>query len=1035
VETGGRLATVTVLVTDLVESTALLDRQGEVAAAGLRTKHEAVVRTIVDVFDGTTVKSTGDGFLTFFQSADTAVRCAAAILEASPDGTIRLGISTGDATIAADDVHGQPSIEAARLCALAAPGEALVGERTIAVRGRRESPPLESRGACQLKGFDDPIEIAAVRPARPVAPRRLRTLAPARPLVGRVAELDQLLHAWQRSASAAGFALVIGEPGIGKTHLATSLADRVDADAFVVRVSFQEGRSDGFEQLCARLDELAMNLPIGAFAARGRAVASWLATLFPSVAERLPHSPDSPTDTLRQEAATAVFTLLDELTCVGRILLVLDDVQWGGPAVLALVDRVDRDGPAGLLVLAAARLAAAPSALVELAAADSSLVSLGGLAPDEVAELLRQTAPDVPPEVVEAAQQRTGGNPFLVLTVAGQRQQAAEQVDIDPVAATFLRLPAEQADALSTAAVLGRSFDAYLLEQVLSPRSSGLLDDLEAACHAGLLVEGDQPGRYRFVHDLVREAAAARLGLTGRARLHARAADALAGKDTSPSELVEHLLASWSLRSPADGVTLAERAVQRAIDHLAFEEALALATRLDAAVEQDSRAGPAERARTLLLLSEASQLVGDVPMHKEAAAAAGWAARDAGRGDLLARAAMGRASYGIAGVPDPESEALLRAALDATSDDQPVQRSELLGMLAFYLFNYVGDGETARSLSRESLDIARRHGDVASVAQALAMRTYVHLAGSALDEQLAVVGELTELIPRLDPQTRYQVASAATRHAAVARMQLGDRPGFEGHRTGLRRMADRRRFWLLGGLGVVWDAMAALLDGDLHSAERAAGELLAPPFRDSNFRSSAAMILTEVHRWRGTLAPLARQIAAFADQMPDLMTARAVDAFVAAITGDEQRAALTLEAVSDRLQDDSTLGAQLSFLTEASVLSGRPVPPSVVDALQPFSGQLLVVSWGVAVVGAADRFLAIAASAAGHDEQAADWFDAAAELEGRVGVSLPLRTQLWRHALLSDVPPPDAPPALAAGLAVERAALERALEGRPSAVG
>jgi class 3 adenylate cyclase len=1034
VETGGRLATVTVLVTDLVESTALLDREGEVAAADLRSRHEDVVRTIVDVFDGSTVKSTGDGFLTIFQSADTAVRCAAALLEASRNGTIRLGISTGDATIAADDVFGQPAIEASRLCALAGPGEALVGERTIAIRGRRASPPLEPRGAARLKGFDEPIEIAAVRPAHPVSPRRLRTLAAAQPLVGRVAELDQLLQAWQRSAAAPGFALVVGEPGIGKTFLAASLVDRVDADAFVVRVGFQEGRSDGFEHFCTGLDDLAVNLPIGVLAARGRAISGWLAALFPSVAERLPRSSELPQDALRQEAATAAFTLLDELARSGRVLAVLDDVQWSGPAVVAFAERVRSDGPPGLLVLATARLAAAPPTLVDLASADSTLVTLGGLAPDEVVALVRQAAPDAPPEVIEAAQQRTGGNPFLVLTVAGDGGRVAASAEGDPVAATFLRLPAGQADALSAAAVLGRTFDAYLVEQVVAPRSAALLDDLEAACHAGLLVEGDQPGRYRFVHDLVREAAAARLGLTARARLHARAAEALASKDSSPSELVEHLLASWSLRSPADGVALAERAVRRAIGNLAFEEALALATRLDDAVEGDARAGPAERAQTLLLLSDANQLVGDVDAHKEAAGAAGWRARDAGRNDLMARAAMGRAGYGIAGVPDPESEALLRAALDATPDDQPVQRSELLAMLAFYLFNYVGDGEVARALSRESLDIARRHGDVVSVARALAARTYVLLAGSAVDEQLAVVGELNELAPRLDPDVRNEMASTMIRHAAVARMQLADRSGFDAHRENLQRMADRRRSWLLGGLGVVWDAMSALLDGDPDRAERAGAQLLVPPYRDSNFRSSAALILTEVHRWRGTLPSLAGRVASLAERMPHFVIVRAVDAFVAACAGDGARAEQSIAAVSGELQDDSTLAAQLAFLSEASVLAGRTVPPEVVDALRPFSGQLLVVSWGVSVQGAADRFLAIAAAARGDDAEAADRFAAAEELEARVGTTLTLRAQLWRHALLDDVPLPQAPPALADGLAFERAALERALAGRRSAI-
>jgi hypothetical protein len=210
--------------------------------------------------------------------------------------------------------------------------------------------------------------------------------------------------------------------------------------------------------------------------------------------------------------------------------------------------------------------------------------------------------------------------------------------------------------------------------------------------------------------------------------------------------------------------------------------------------------------------------------------------------------------------------------------------------------------------------------------------------------------------------------------------------------------------------------------------------LLVPPYRDSNFRSSAALILTEVHRWRGTLPSLAGRVASLAERMPHFVIVRAVDAFVAACAGDGARAEQSIAAVSGELQDDSTLAAQLAFLSEASVLAGRTVPPEVVDALRPFSGQLLVVSWGVSVQGAADRFLAIAAAARGDDAEAADRFAAAEELEARVGTTLTLRAQLWRHALLDDVPLPQAPPALADGLAFERAALERALAGRRSAI-
>jgi hypothetical protein len=73
------------------------------------------------------------------------------------------------------------------------------------------------------------------------------------------------------------------------------------------------------------------------------------------------------------------------------------------------------------------------------------------------------------------------------------------------------------------------------------------------------------------------------------------------------------------------------------------------------------------------------------------------------------------------------------------------------------------------------------------------------------------------------------------------------------------------------------------------------------------------------------------------------------------------------------------------------------------------------------VIGAADRFLAIAAAVAGDRKMAAAAFERAAELERRVSSILPLRTSLWRHVLVGDTAEPDCPPALGGLIAEARA--------------
>ncbi len=129
------------------------------------------------------------------------------------------------------------------------------------------------------------------------------------------------------------------------------------------------------------------------------------------------------------------------------------------------------------------------------------------------------------------------------------------------------------------------------------------------------------------------------------------------------------------------------------------------------------------------------------------------------------------------------------------------------------------------------------------------------------------------------------------------------------------------------------------------------------------------------------------------------------------------------------LADDSTLGAQLAAITEACALTGTAVPSEVAAGLVPFSGQLLVSGWGIDVPGAADRFVAIIAAQSGDPTAAAEAFARASTLEAQVSSALPLRTQVWRHVLLGDVPMPNVPAPLA-GLASEADALRAARSGR-----
>jgi hypothetical protein len=81
----------------------------------------------------------------------------------------------------------------------------------------------------------------------------------------------------------------------------------------------------------------------------------------------------------------------------------------------------------------------------------------------------------------------------------------------------------------------------------------------------------------------------------------------------------------------------------------------------------------------------------------------------------------------------------------------------------------------------------------------------------------------------------------------------------------------------------------------------------------------------------------------------------------------------------------------------------------VSDALDAYSGQILVLAWGADIPGAADRLTAIEAALRGDRELAAARFNRAEALESRLSESHLLRTRVWRHVLLGDTPMPQVP--------------------------
>jgi class 3 adenylate cyclase len=144
----------TVMFTDIVASTATLERIGHTAWQDLLIAHNARLRAELNNFRGREVQTTGDGFLAIFDSATRAVRCAVAMVASTArmDLEIRIGINTGEIEMVGTDVRGIAVHTAARLLALAAPNEILLSPTT---RDLLDDPNLatEDAGMHELKGL------------------------------------------------------------------------------------------------------------------------------------------------------------------------------------------------------------------------------------------------------------------------------------------------------------------------------------------------------------------------------------------------------------------------------------------------------------------------------------------------------------------------------------------------------------------------------------------------------------------------------------------------------------------------------------------------------------------------------------------------------------------------------------------------------------------------------------------------------------------------------------------------------------------
>ena len=142
--------TVTMMFTDIVGSTALLQQYGD-RYAELLTAHRTEMRSIFAAHDGAEVDTQGDAFFVVFARASDAAAAALKIghrLAGLGPARVRVGIHTGEPTLSAAGYVGMDVHRAARISTAAHGGQTVISQQT---RDLLEDAPVRDLGTHRLK--------------------------------------------------------------------------------------------------------------------------------------------------------------------------------------------------------------------------------------------------------------------------------------------------------------------------------------------------------------------------------------------------------------------------------------------------------------------------------------------------------------------------------------------------------------------------------------------------------------------------------------------------------------------------------------------------------------------------------------------------------------------------------------------------------------------------------------------------------------------------------------------------------------------
>lgn len=596
----------TVMFCDLVGSTALSARLDPEDMWRVIASYHACISEVLDRHQGMIARYAGDGVLAYFgypraqeDDAEQAVRAALILVDAVANlrtnaGAalqVRIGIATGTVIVSELLIHETPAEQAAvgetpnlaaRLQTLAEPGTVLICPKTRRLTGGHFN--YRDLGPVALKGWAEPVPVWQVLGPSGVESRfeaMHKTRLP--PLFGRDEQTELLLRRWRHATQGEGQVVVLtGEPGIGKSHIALALNERLQGEPHVTLRHFcsahhtnsaffpfisQLEHAAGFE----RGDSPAQKLfKLNALVAQSTAEtehAAILADLFALPAGDQHRLRELGPQKRKEKTFAALLAQLDGLAARQPVYMIFEDIQWIDPTSLELLAATVEHVPQlRALLLVTTRPEFTPPWPSYPHMTTITLARLGRR--DGAALVERVTGgKTLPKEVMDEILARTDGVPLFIeeltktVLESGLLQERDGQYVLErplpPLAipttlhaslmARIDRL-APVREVAQIGAVAGREFHYELLRAVAGLPQDKLDEALGQLVRSELIFRrGETPHAvYTFKHALVRDAAYAGLLKSRRGHLHAAIANALEQQfpeivETQPETLARHL--------------------------------------------------------------------------------------------------------------------------------------------------------------------------------------------------------------------------------------------------------------------------------------------------------------------------------------------------------------------------------------------------------------------------------------------------------------------------------------------------------------